>query len=104
MENRLIIKELCKKQGVTIKELAEKVGISANMLSIANSGNKGLSIKTLIKVADALGVSVGELFSDYRTAPNGQFDLKGALWLNGQLTIINSIDDLKQFVDNLSEQ
>ncbi|MBR3566864.1 MAG: helix-turn-helix transcriptional regulator [Bacteroidales bacterium] len=66
MDRELIIKKLCTEKGISLKELAEKVGISANMLSMANSGNVGLSMKTIFKIADVLGVTVGELFSDSR--------------------------------------
>ena len=56
----LRIKEIAKQQGVTQKALAEKVGMSAFGLSKAIKGNP--TVKTLDKIADALGVKVWDLF------------------------------------------
>lgn len=58
------IKELCKQRGITQKELAEKIGISAVGLAKALGGNT--TIATLEKIANALGVSIGALFCDAR--------------------------------------
>lgn len=66
MNSELIIKELCTNKGITMKDLAEKVGLSANMLSMAISGRAGLSLKSLRSIADVLGVTIGELFADSR--------------------------------------
>lgn len=66
MNSELIIKELCTEKGITMKDLAEKVGLSANMLSMAISGRAGLSLKSLRSIADVLGVTIGELFADSR--------------------------------------
>ena len=56
----LRIKEICKQKGITQKALAEKIGMSAFGLSKAINGNP--TIKTLDKIADALGVKVWDLF------------------------------------------
>lgn len=55
------IKELCKERGITQKELASKIGISAVGLAKALGGNT--TIGTLEKVAGALGVPVWDLFA-----------------------------------------
>lgn len=55
------IKEICKAKGLTQKELAERIGISAVGLAKAIGGNT--TIGTLEKIASALGVSVSELFA-----------------------------------------
>lgn len=54
------IKEICKERGITQKELAEKIGISAVGLAKALAGNT--TIGTLDKIADALEVPITELF------------------------------------------
>lgn len=54
------IKEICKEKGITQKELAEKIGISAVGLAKALAGNT--TIGTLDKIASALSVNVAELF------------------------------------------
>lgn len=54
------IKEICKEKGITQKELAEKIGISAVGLAKALAGNT--TVGTLDKIANALDVPVTELF------------------------------------------
>lgn len=54
------VKELCRDKGITIKELAEKMDIAPESLSRAINGNPQLS--TIRKIAEALGVSVTDLF------------------------------------------
>ncbi len=56
----LRIKEVIKEQGLTITELAEKMGI--NRVNLSNMVNGNPTVETLNKIADALGVSVTELF------------------------------------------
>ncbi|HIR73802.1 MAG TPA: helix-turn-helix transcriptional regulator [Candidatus Coprenecus pullicola] len=57
----LRIKELLKEKGMMHKELAEKLGVTDIALRASLKGNP--TISTLEKVADALGVSVPELFA-----------------------------------------
>ena len=54
------VKELCRDRGITIKELAEKMDIAPESLSRAINGNPQLS--TIRKIAEALGVSVTDMF------------------------------------------
>jgi len=56
----LRIIEICKQKGITQKELAKKIGMSAVGLSKAINGNP--TIQTLDKIADALGLNVWDLF------------------------------------------
>lgn len=44
-------------------ELAEKVGISQQMVSEIVAGNKAPKVSTLIKIANVLGVTVDELIN-----------------------------------------
>lgn len=57
----LRIKELCKEKGITQKDLALKLGVAEMTLSRAAKGNT--SIELVARIADALGVSVSELFA-----------------------------------------
>ena len=56
----LRIKELCKLQGITQQELADRIGISRPAMSQRMSNNPNLS--SLEEIAQALGVSVRDLF------------------------------------------
>ena len=56
----LRIKEVIKEKGMTITELADKMGI--NRVNLSNMVNGNPTVETLNKIADALEVSVTELF------------------------------------------
>lgn len=56
------IREVLKEQGITTKELAERMGISQSALNQSISGNP--SVKVLNNIADALNVPVWQLFAD----------------------------------------
>ena len=56
----LRIKEICKEKGISLEDLSKKLGIGYQSLHSAMTGNPKL--ETLSKIADALNVSVSELF------------------------------------------
>lgn len=56
---QLRVKEICKAQGITQKELAERIGITPVGLAKAIAGNT--TIGTLENIANALNVSLFEL-------------------------------------------
>lgn len=58
----MIIKELIKARGMTAKEVAASAGVTEAMLSNIASGKGNPSLHSLKKIAEALGVSVSELF------------------------------------------
>ena len=64
---QLRIKDLCRKNGITLNQLAEKVGISQPSISGIATGKQKPSFDTLEKLADALGVSPAELFAPQPT-------------------------------------
>ena len=75
----LRIKELCKLSGITITQLAERVGMMQPSLSrIIKGGNTTTS--TLEMIADALSVPMSELFEqptkDTINCPNCGIKLK----------------------------
>lgn len=49
--------------GLTQEKLAEMVDISTNFMSLIENG-RNMSVETLVKIADALGVSVDYLLND----------------------------------------
>lgn len=57
---KLNIKELCEERGITQKRLAEMTGISEAGICNAIKGNP--KTDTLEKIADALGLTIGDLF------------------------------------------
>jgi transcriptional regulator with XRE-family HTH domain len=54
-------------RGVTLEALAAKTGTTKGFLSQIERGMKAPSISTLMRIAQALGVAVGDLFEDSRT-------------------------------------
>ena len=56
------IREILKKQGITTKELAEKMGISQSALNQNISGNP--SVRILSNIANTLNVPIWQLFAD----------------------------------------
>lgn len=68
------VREILKEQGITTKELAERMGISQSGLNQSISGNP--SVRVLTNIADALNVPVWQLFADpseIQQEPNGNF-------------------------------
>ena len=60
---QLRIKELCKEKGITLNQLAEKIGISQPSISGIATGKQKPAFDTLEKMADALEVTPAELFA-----------------------------------------
>lgn len=60
MIDRLIIKDTIKRYGASVNEIAEKMGISRVTLSTHINGNPSTEI--LLRIADAIGCPVTELF------------------------------------------
>ena len=56
----LRIKEVIKEKGMTITELADKMGI--NRVNLSNMVNGNPTVETLNRIADAIGCPVTELF------------------------------------------
>lgn len=61
------IKQIRKQRNLTQKQLADQIEISRSYLSDIENGRKNLSIKTVKKLANSLGLSVTDLFNDDTT-------------------------------------
>lgn len=89
----LRVKEVCKAKGVTMKDLASKVGMHPVNLSTALSRNPTLS--TLQKIADALAVEPVELIE--RSEPL----VCGCVRIGDKSYTINSKKDLTDVYDEI---
>lgn len=58
------IKQIRIEKGMTIQELSELTGLSVASLSMYETGKRIPSIKNISKIAEALKISVDELFND----------------------------------------
>lgn len=87
------VKELCRNKGITIKELAEKMGIAPESLSRAINGNPQLS--TIRKIAEALGVSITDMFD------RSDDELLAIVVCAGKTQTATTKAELKKIVDAL---
>lgn len=85
----LKIRELARSKGMTMAQIAEKLGINPITLSQSLNGNPTLS--RLTEVANVLGVDVGELFVQPRA---GREEIHGCLFIDGDPVIVNSKEEL----------
>ena len=89
---KLRILDICKQAGITQKELAERIGLSAVGLSKAINGNP--TKDTLEKIASALNVKITELFEE-------PTNINGYIELDGTIHKVTSKEDIKKLAENL---
>jgi hypothetical protein len=91
MDFRTRIKELCQEQGITQKELAEKMGITDISLNKTLRGEYP-QLQTLEKIAMVLNIPISDLFkkNDFGEDVNGYIKVKGTIYE------IHSFDDLEK--------
>ena len=82
------IKEVCKEKGITVSQLAEKMGIKQESLSRAINGNPTL--------ANALEVDITELF-----VPSSSGGIIGVIRIRDINYNINSVPDLSRLLDRI---
>lgn len=64
----LRVQEICKMQGITMQDLAKRMGVTYQALYAAVSGNP--TIGKLGEMAKALGVNVGDLLDEQKEDSN----------------------------------
>lgn len=89
------IKEICKDQGITLSELADRIEMKSANLSVSLSDKGNPTIATLTKIADALNVDFIELFVPQREG------LSGYIEHNGEVHKINSISDIEKLLTDI---
>lgn len=97
MENNLSlsVRMLCRKQGITMRQLAEKMQIAPESLSRAINGNPQLS--TIQSIAKNLNVEVATLF-DSRL---DQSDLTAIVVFRGKTLVTDNVDSLLDFASEI---
>lgn len=86
----LVIKRVAKEKGMTMAEIAEKLGISP--INLSTSLNRNPTLKRLKEVADVLGVPVRELFKD-------EDIVRGYIELDGHIERIECYADLEKMLE-----
>jgi len=94
----LKIKDVAKSKGMTMAQIAEKLGINPITLSQSLNGNPTLS--RLTEVANVLGVDVSELF----VQPRGKQDIHGCIFVDGDPVIVSSKEELVKLVKTLEKE
>lgn len=93
------VKELCAERGITLKGLAEKMGIKPESLSRALNGNPQLS--TLENIAKALEVGVAELLTGGRSDVPLTSDFAAMVVDGGKTYLFHSKSDLKEWIHSI---
>ena len=97
MENNLSlsVRMLCRKQGITMRQLAEKMQIAPESLSRAINGNPTLS--TIQSIAQNLNVEVSSLFQTQLT----QTDLTAIVVWRGKTLVTDDINSIIDFATEI---
>ncbi len=90
----LRIKELCREKGITLNDLAAKIGVSQPSISGMSTGRIKPSFETLEKLSTALDVPVGVLFER-------RGDFIAFVRRNGETLTFETERALKAFADTL---
>ena len=93
----LRIKELLKLKGMTLNELAERIGI--NRVNLSSSINGNPTLDRLKQIADILEVNISELF----TKPEINV-VSGFLEVEGEIHKITNLSDLENLVGTIKKR
>lgn len=91
------VKEICSKHGITLKQLAETMGIKPESLSRALGGNPHLS--TMKNIANALGVGVAELLTGGRSYEPLTDEFTAMVVEDGKTYLFHTKSDLKDWIN-----
>lgn len=97
MENNIskAVRLQCRKQGITMRQLAEKMQIAPESLSRAINGNPTLS--TIQSIAQNLNVEVSSLFQTQLT----QTDLTAIVVWRGKTLVTDDINSIIDFATEI---
>ena len=90
----LRVKEIAKARGMSMGDLAERMGISP--VTLSQSLNRNPTLGRLTEVANILEVDVADLFSLRE-------NVHGCLFVNGKAVVINSKEELFELVEKMKE-
>lgn len=93
------IRDIIEQQGITTKEVADKIGISVSALNQNIAGNP--SVKVLEKIATALDVPMWQLFASPEDVAGSGEELTAFVSYRGKFFNTHSKKELKQYVEKL---
>ena len=88
------IKQAIKESGSSVGELAQKIGVSRQTISRQING-ANITVETVQKIADALGVPVGQLFDQTPQPKNAEHNVITCPNCGAKLVINLSVSDKK---------
>lgn len=91
------VKAVIKERGLTLTEVAARMGISR--VTLTQNLQRNPTQKTLMRIADAIGCNVADL---YKESPN-KTGVIGFVEINKEIHKVESLEDLKELV-NKAEQ
>lgn len=97
MENNIskAVRFQCRKQGITMRQLADKMQIAPESLSRAINGNPTLS--TIQSIAQNLNVEIATLFNSHLD----QTDLTAIVVFRGKTLVTDNVDSLIDFASDI---
>jgi len=87
----LRVKNICKQQGITLKQLAVRMDVSPEVVTRMISTNGNPTLSSLENIAKALGVEVYDLFDNF----DADKSVKGYIEVGSKSYRINNFDDLQ---------
>ena len=93
------IREERKRQGLTMAQLGEKMGISGSLVGRYERNEENPKIETVERFANALGVLVSSLYSDPEEAYDVEYRLINSNSESFQARILRAIEDLSAELD-----
>lgn len=100
MKQDVRIKDICKEKGITLEDLAKRLGILRTSLSQALSRNS-FSTDKLSEIATALNVPMWQLFASPNEVVEGGDELSASIRYRGKFFNTTSKEELKQYVNDL---
>lgn len=95
------IRNIIEKQGITTKEVADKIGISVSALNQNISGNP--SVKVLEKIATALNVPLWQLFASPEDVASGA-DFVAFIKDGRNIYHADSIEELEKIISEIKSK
>lgn len=99
IEGDLRVKELLEARGLLMKDFADQIGITRETLTRTLKGNPQYS--TLKLIADGLGVSVAELFTDFTEAAKSKNEVHGCIYIGEEAHLVNSKKDIEDILSKI---
>lgn len=98
-----------KKKGLTIEQLAERVGLSTNYLGDVERGKKLPSMATLIRIVNVLDISADELLKDDVNCADYLVDAEisarmANLTQRQRVAVLRMLDSILKEIPNLTDR